>query len=160
MFIFIVKQKINIYMKKPDFGDILEKWEKSNYKINKKDMEQWLLNNNLRDKDSDAGETTAPGEKRRQLHQKKPDDILDIHGLTGEKAWLSLDSFFTNAKDNNYQKLRIIHGKGNHSKGTSTLGLTVRKYIEKCPFAGESGSEKAHNGGSGATWVLLKNQSF
>jgi hypothetical protein len=33
---------------------------------------------------------------------------------------------------------------------------TVRKYIEKCPFAGESGHEKAANGGTGATWVLLK----
>jgi hypothetical protein len=32
----------------------------------------------------------------------------------------------------------------------------VREYIERCAFAGESGPATAADGGSGATWVLLK----
>jgi DNA-nicking Smr family endonuclease len=143
-------------MKKPDFGDILEKWEHGINNSQRKVMDEWLQNNKIYNKDDNMEKPSIPGEKRRHLHQKKPDDILDIHGFTSEKAWLSLEHFFSNAKDLNYQKLRIIHGKGNHTKGVSTLGLTVRKYIEKCPFAGENGFEKAANGGSGATWVLLK----
>jgi len=32
----------------------------------------------------------------------------------------------------------------------------VRKFIEACPDAGESGYSAAAAGGSGATWVLIK----
>jgi len=67
-----------------------------------------------------------------------------------------LDQFFSNAKENGYEKLRIIHGKGNRSQEGAVLRQTVRKYIEQCPFAGENGFEKSANGGSGATWVFLK----
>ena len=119
-------------------------------------MEKWLQNNKVFDKDANMKNKSAQGEKRRHLKRIEPDDILDIHFLTSEQAQQSLDIFFSNAKNNGYEKLRIIHGKGNHSAGEAILGRTVREYIEKCPFAGESGFEKANNGGSGATWVLLK----
>jgi len=140
-------------MKKDDFGDILNKWE--NGFSPKNAMYKWLQNNKIYDKDANITEITR-GEHRRRLLNSKPDDILDIHGLTEISAWLSLDQFFTEAKNYGYEKLRIIHGKGNRSQGEPVLLHTVRKYIEKCPFAGESGYEKAANGGTGATWVLLK----
>lgn len=143
-------------MKKSDFGDILDKWENSACHTKKKAINEWLENNDMFDKDTIKDNDYAPGEKRRKLLNKKPDDTLDIHGLNRERAWLFLEQFFTNAKNNNYQKLRIIHGKGNHTGESSILGVTVRTYIEKCHFAGESGFEKSANGGSGATWVLLK----
>jgi len=128
--------------KKVNFGDILA---------------EWLQNNKITDKDANAEKTYVPVENKRRLLRANPDDILDIHGLTGEKAWITLDHFFTNARDRGCKKLRIIHGKGNKSQGKTVLGSVVRKYIEKCPFAGESGYEKSANGGTGATWVLLKN---
>jgi DNA-nicking Smr family endonuclease len=140
-----------------NFKDILEKWEQGTKASGKNAMETWLSNNKVYDKDAALETTQNPGEKRRRLLRSNPDDILDIHGLTSEKAWISLDCFFSNAKENGFEKVRIIHGKGNHSKGDSVLGSTVRNFIEKCPFAGESGHEKSANGGTGATWVLLKN---
>ena len=140
-----------------DFGDILDKWEGQSRSSSKKNaMDTWLKDNEIPDKDADVRVTSTPGENRRRLLREKPDDILDIHGFTEEKAWLTLDVFFTNAKNCGFEKLRIIHGKGNHSQGEAVLGRTVIKFIEQCPFAGESGYEKAANGGSGATWVLLK----
>lgn len=140
-----------------NFGDILNKWEKvQSHSSVKNDMEKWLEENEIHDKDADGHKSAGPGLERRKLLSKQPDDILDIHGLTSEQAWISLDSFFTKAKDNGFLKLRIIHGKGNHSQGEAILRGTVCKFIEKCPFAGQSGHEKAANGGSGATWVLLK----
>jgi DNA-nicking Smr family endonuclease len=141
-------------MKKSDFGNILNKWE--NGVSQKNAMYKWLQNSKIYDKDANTTETPRRGENRRRLLNSKPDAILDIHGLTETGTWLSLDHFFTNARDNGYEKLRIIHGKGNRSQGEPVLLHTVRKYIEKCPFAGESGYEKAANGGTGATWVLLK----
>jgi len=141
-------------MKKSDFGDILNKWENGVFQKNA--MYEWLQNNKIYDKDANTTEVSRRGENRRRLMHSKPDAVLDIHGLTETSAWLLLDQFFSDAKDNDYKKLRIIHGKGNRSQGEPVLLHTVRKYIEKCPFAGESGYEKAVNGGTGATWVFLK----
>jgi len=140
-----------------NFGDILDKWERGKPEASKNNsMDAWLKENEIFDKDQNAKNPSLPGEKRRRLLYLKPDDIIDIHGHTSETAWLKLDQFFANAKDNGFEKLRIIHGKGNRSQGGAVLGQTVRKFIEQCPFAGESGLEKSANGGSGATWVFLK----
>jgi len=128
-----------------DFADVFNKWEKNNKVYDKDAVEN-----------SGGQKENAPGENRRRLLHSKPDDVLDIHGLSGERAWLSLDDFFNRARDSGFKKLRVIHGKGNHTQGSAVLGNTVRGFIEQCPFAGESGSEKAIDGGSGATWVLLK----
>jgi DNA-nicking Smr family endonuclease len=140
-----------------NFGDILDKWEQGQPSSQKDSMQIWLDKNTIYDKDADAQKAQVPGEHRRRLFRIQPDDIIDIHGATGEKARLLLENFFSNAKDNGYEKLRIIHGKGNRSQGEAVLGKTVREFIEHCPFAGESGYEKATNGGTGATWVFLKN---
>ena len=134
-----------------NFGDILEKWEREQPAVQSNATRTY--------KDAYAKETAIPGENRRRLLRIRPDDIIDIHGSTREKAWLLLDQFFSNAKECGFEKLRIIHGKGNRSQGEVILRRTVREYIEQCPFAGESGYEKSANGGTGATWVFLKNNS-
>jgi len=140
-----------------NFGDILEKWEQGQSHISQSNsIDTWLKQNGVFDKDANAKRSSIPGEKRRRLMRLQPDDTIDIHGYTREKAWLALDQFFSDAKDSGYEKLRIIHGKGNRSQGEAVLGQTVRKYIEQCPFAGETGQEKSTNGGTGATWVFLK----
>jgi len=140
-----------------NFGDILEKWEREQPAFQSSAARTWLKDKNIRD--ADAKETAVPGENRRRLLRLRPDDIIDIHGATGEKARLLLDQFFSNAKECGFEKLRIIHGKGNRSQGEAILRRTVREYIEQCSFAGESGYEKSANGGTGATWVFLRDNS-
>lgn len=140
-----------------DFGNILDKWERGKTNV----MRKWLEDNEVFDKDAVASETALPDYHRRRLMRSRlrdsePDGIIDIHGLTAEEAQVSLENFFLKARSSNFKKLRVIHGKGNHSNGEAVLKNIVRKFIEKCPFAGESGYEKAVNGGSGVTWVLLK----
>jgi DNA-nicking Smr family endonuclease len=140
-----------------NFGEILKKWESISGETadQKKEIDKWLSNNKIIEKDSGLKKTDR-GENRQRLFRMNPDDTLDIHGLTGDSAWISLDQFFNDARKKGFEKLRIIHGKGNNSQGEAVLKDTVRKLIEKCPFAGESGYEKAKYGGTGATWVLLK----
>jgi DNA-nicking Smr family endonuclease len=142
---------------KMNFGEILKKWESISGETTdqKKETDEWLSNNKLIDKDSGL-KNHDRGETRQRLVRMNPDDILDIHGLTSDKAWILLDQFFNDARDKGFEKLRIIHGKGNRSAGDAVLKHTVRNFIEKCSFAGESGYEKAKHGGTGATWVLLK----
>jgi len=159
-----------------DFGDILNKWEESggasdkinissntdkNFQKKVHPMDAWLRTNKIIDKDAQgeaAHETISKHEaaslRRRQLRNKKPDDSIDIHGLTYEEAWIALNNFFQKSKRNGFEKILIIHGKGNHSRDKAVLKHCVRDFIEKCPFAGESG--QSDTGGTGATWVLLK----
>jgi len=123
-----------------NFGDILDKW---------------ISVNGVEVKDVEDKQISAQ-DKRRRLRNKKPDAELDIHGKTRDEAWQELDVFFNGAKEKGYEKIVIIHGKGNHSAGESVLKRVVMDFIERCPFAGESGKGKAATGGEGATWVLLK----
>jgi DNA-nicking Smr family endonuclease len=131
-----------------DFSQILDKWEKG--------QSRGSINDMLRDKNLAGGRKPARDTKR--LRAKRADGFLDIHGKTREEAIVSLDKFFLEAKNMAFQKLLIVHGKGNHSEGDAILKKTVREYIERCPIAGESGFEKSTGGGTGATWVLLKNE--
>jgi DNA-nicking Smr family endonuclease len=129
-----------------NFGDILDKWEKEgNSKIKIKET-----------KPDEADNRFFLQEKRRRLRNKKPDDELDIHGMTRSEAWKALELFFNDSKSKGFDKILVIHGKGNHSNGQAVLKRTVMDFIEHCPFAGESGRGKAAAGGEGATWVLLK----
>ncbi|GHT78743.1 DNA mismatch repair protein MutS [Spirochaetia bacterium] len=165
-----------------DFGDILNAWEKQTARpgtAGKKGRgrdtpEQpsaalpeenpepdpiavWIRRNGVYDKDAEVEESaTHRGARRRRLLTKKADAELDLHGLTRDEAWTALETFFAVSRQQELEKLLIIHGKGNHTEGEAVLQRTVRQYIENCPFAGESGHGNAAQGGSGATWVLLK----
>jgi DNA-nicking Smr family endonuclease len=159
-----------------DFGDILDQWDRQTAKARKsrrsgfgngkaeKEPEKidplaaWLRIHGIYDKDAEAEVARAndAGAKRRRLLAKAADAVLDLHGLTRDEAWTALDNFFGNSRRRGYEKLLVIHGKGNHSRGETVLKETVRSFIENCPFAGESGHGGAAIGGSGATWVLLK----
>jgi DNA-nicking Smr family endonuclease len=114
------------------------------------------------DKDADAetaaayASGAAAGEQRHRLLRKPPDAIIDLHGLTQEEALNALELFFKNSRHQRFEKLRVIHGKGNHSCGEAVLKQLTQDFIARCPFAGESGHGDAKSGGSGATWVILK----
>jgi DNA-nicking Smr family endonuclease len=161
-----------------DFGDILDAWDEQTAKAqaSKKkvltaetageadEKEQrinpltaWVRVHGTWDKDAEAAEAdVSAAERRRRLLNKKPDATLDLHGLTRDEAWAAMDGFFRNGRQQGFDKLLIIHGKGNHSEGESIVKRTVRDFIERCSFAGASGHGNAATGGNGATWVLLK----
>jgi DNA-nicking Smr family endonuclease len=162
-----------------DFGDILDQWDRHTGKSPGKKalplrglpegadpvdqgtdpLSVWLRAKGVIDKDAellDSALLSEKGERRRRLRAKKPDATLDLHGQTLEEARISLEGFFRLGRQQGFEKLLIIHGKGNHSGGAAALKRVVRDFIEHCAFAGESGRAAAAEGGSGATWVLLK----
>ena len=139
-----------------DFGSILDEWEKQSAAAEKAGF---VDKNSGRDLERLPG-TNIPGERRSRLMRKKPDASIDLHGLTRDDAWAALESFFRESIRNGNEKVLIIHGKGNHRSGVSgndaILKETVREFIEGCSLAGESGFNSARDGGTGATWVILK----
>jgi len=152
-----------------DFGKILDKWE-NEAAGTKKSL--WLDNNRIYDKDAASSDDSdfcndrsKPGKRRQKLLRKRPDALIDLHGLTVEEAWMALEAFFKNSREKGLEKVLIIHGKGNHrnpalqgsSPGNEAMIKNItRRFIEYCPFAGESGYSAAKEGGRGATWVILK----
>jgi DNA-nicking Smr family endonuclease len=132
-----------------NFGDILDQWDKQAGGSRVKEAG---------DKDADAEKPQAETgpQRRRRLLSKRADAVIDLHGLTRDEAWSSLEAFFHDGKRRGCEKLLIVHGKGNHSPGEAVLSRIAREFIERCPFAGESGYGNAASGGSGATWVILK----
>jgi DNA-nicking Smr family endonuclease len=126
-----------------DFKRILDDWERRNPQPGPF-------------KDDDTGESEGRGEKRRRLLARKPDALIDLHGLTQDEAWAALNLFFDDAKRRGLEKVLIIHGKGSHSAGFGPLKRLVKDFIQRCPAAGESGHNPPSGGGGGATWVLIK----
>lgn len=137
-----------------DFEDILNKWEQQNSR------------NEVYIKDEeDSGGRSSLGERRSRLLRKKPDASIDLHGLTRDEAWLAMKTFFDDSKRKGFEKVLVIHGKGNHGIEPRVTGLDenqgvlkelVRSFIESCSYAGESGYSQAREGGRGSTWVILK----
>ena len=73
-----------------------------------------------------------------------------------KEAYSALVTFFDDAVRREYQKILIIHGKGNHSQNGPVLARFVQKFLETHTHAGETGHPKGHDGGTGSTWVILK----
>ena len=139
-----------------NFGDILNRWEKQNRGTEGYDKDE-----------AAAGPGKGSGERRRRLLRKRPDASIDLHGLTQDEAWNALETFFNRSRNSGFEKVLVIHGKGNH-KGSGNEGPRPaegalrdlsRRFIESCPFAGESGLSHIKEGGSGATWVILKEKN-
>jgi DNA-nicking Smr family endonuclease len=169
-------------VKRMDFGDILDAWEgrtetspkRKGYfpgrgtgrggaaqrgKPKENPLVEWLRKNPVYDKDAELErEKVSTGERRRRLLAKRADAALDLHGLSRDEAWDALESFFREGRRRGFEKLLVVHGKGNHSGGESVLKRTCRAFIEGCSFAGESGHAQGNSGGSGATWVILKEE--
>ena len=148
-----------------NFGDILAEWEKDAgnkalYEAHNRDSAQSNKKNNA-------------GERRARLLRKKPDAVIDLHGLKQDEAWKALELFFDDSKQKGFEKILVIHGKGSHSLplmepkagaagfngSEGVLKDLARKFIEACSFAGESGYSSNRDGGSGSTWVILKGSS-
>ena len=123
-------------------------------------MELWLRRYGTIDKDKIAEEQNERSKyyDRNYLLSMAPEARLDLHGLHQDEAHQSLDRFITDCKARGLRKVLIIHGKGIHTSGSDpVLGELVRRFIEHDKRCGASGHPKTKaEGGTGATWVLLK----
>ena len=137
-----------------NFGDILAQWEKQSPVSKVYDKDAAAKN------EGEAFGKNMTAERRSRLLRKKPDAFIDLHGLSVDEAWTALQAFFDDSRQRKLEKVMVIHGKGNHfnyqSSSEGTLRDITRRFIESCSFAGENGHTRSQNGGSGATWVILK----
>ncbi len=137
-----------------DFKDLLDQWESS--EKGKKISEQLERQSHSRDTD---GERLVNSGKPvlSDLKRMKPQDEIDLHGLTSIEAKKLVMDFIESSAKKGLYKVQIIHGKGNHSENReSVLKKVVRECIDESPYAGMSGTPQRIDGGSGAVWIALK----
>ena len=126
-------------------------------------QELWLRRYGVIDKDALEAKTQVR-EKfkgRKELERMKIDDKIDLHGQTQDEANILLERFVTDCENRGCKKILIVHGKGIHSRGADpVLNVLVKNFIEHDKRLGTSGHPDLSGGGTGATWVILKNNIF
>jgi DNA-nicking Smr family endonuclease len=88
--------------------------------------------------------------------QLTPQATLDLHGLTSLQAQQVLLEFIAYCKQRDFRCVRIIHGKGRVD--TPTLKNKVNQWLRQLPAVLAFHSAPRNDGGTGALYVLLRNQ--
>ena len=133
-----------------NFGDILSQWEKDPQNPRVVRKEEAPVNGQNGAGDSSSGASSIS--PKRLPHQA----AIDLHGKTKEETLEALERFVVSCKTRDLRKVLIIHGKGLHSDSEGVLQKTVQDFIEADPRLGAWGHPGIKDGGSGATWVLIK----
>jgi len=104
-------------------------------------------------KESDLTQTPLPSRSSMAKHPVQEE--RDYHGLTIDVALREAALFLMEAQKKGWKKIRIIHGKGLHSKGEPRLKTAMQEFLNKDNRVKASGEESREWGGGGATWVWI-----
>lgn len=86
---------------------------------------------------------------------------IDLHGLNVEQAKEAFGSFLKESVNSGKRAVLIIHGRGLSSPGESVLKNKVREWLSHSYWLKRIiayTSAQSHDGGAGATYVLLRNR--
>ncbi|MDY6954300.1 MAG: Smr/MutS family protein [Thermodesulfobacteriota bacterium] len=97
----------------------------------------------------------------KRLHQGKFSilDHLDLHGLGVEEARQAFEGFLRRAVLTDKRAILIVHGRGLSSRNEPVLKTKVKEWLTSGPWRKwviAFTSARACDGGSGATYVLLR----
>jgi DNA-nicking Smr family endonuclease len=84
-------------------------------------------------------------------YAREPEEVIDLHGKTTKEARGVLDALI---KENNYNHVRIITGKGTFRDTGPVMKNFVEGYLKSLDIKFETA--KLFNGGDGALEVYLK----
>lgn len=133
-------------MASKSFADIYSQWEKTH------DEEREIAR---RAKASEASGEGGP--TINQIRRMTAQDELDLHEMLLDDAVAATRSFLDSSYSKGLKKVRIITGKGIHSKGgEAVLRPAVIDVCRNHPRVREVTVPKAVEGGSGALTVIFK----
>lgn len=109
-------------------------------------------------------EFRRPGIQHRQFAKLRTGKIhidaeLDLHGLTADRAELTLAAFLGQCQQQQIRCVRVIHGKGWSSRDNRpVLKSKVNYWLRQSEAVLAFCSATIEDGGTGALYVLLKRQ--
>ena len=105
------------------------------------------------DKDKHARNGTD-SRRLTELLRRKPQDTLDLHGMTAAEAHEEVENFLQNQIAYGHKHVEIVHGKGVHApEGRAVLRTKVRKWLSGCEAVL---GYTTPSGNSGSMHVLLR----
>ena len=88
----------------------------------------------------------------------KIDATLDLHGYTRDKAHTAMDHFLVQCQHDKLRVVCIIHGKSHSAEQTAPiLKNFINHYLREQEAVLAFHSAKNYHGGTGAVYVLLRN---
>lgn len=84
------------------------------------------------------------------IYEQRPDKIIDLHRYTLPEVEILLDDLL---HDKPFRHVRIITGKGNHSKNGPVIRSFVKEYLQLRNI--RFNQSKIQDGGEGALEVFL-----
>ena len=82
---------------------------------------------------------------------------LDLHGMTRANALRELQQFIEQCQSRGMNRVHVIHGKGNLSKGgIAVLKPSVASWLRQMPSVLAFCPSRIQDGGDGALYILLK----
>ena len=131
------------------FAEIYESWEQTH-------DEGRAIAKRARES-SDTTGVQDPELQINRIRRMESQDELDLHEMILDDALAATRSFLDRSFAKGYRKVRIITGKGIHSKnGEAVLRPSVIDVCRSHPKVREVSVPKASEGGSGALSVILK----
>jgi len=142
-------------------GDSLESEDIEKENVQKASLSEqaiWLQRHPIIDKDAEEEKFAEKSkmDNSEYLRNLAAEGMIDLHGFTRDKAWVALDRYIDECKKRGLRKIRIVHGKGNHSDEEPVLVQMVRTFIEQDTRLGAYGYSDRSEGGKGSTWVIIR----
>jgi DNA-nicking Smr family endonuclease len=97
--------------------------------------------------------------RRLRRGEIEPELELDLHGLREDEAARSVASLIAEAVADGVRCIGLIHGRGHRSEDGPVLKGACVRWLSEEPLAARVmafHSAPAAEGGTGATWVLLR----
>lgn len=102
-----------------------------------------------------------PGLQLRQWQKLKQGAIawqmgVDLHGVTRNEALQAVNRLIREAQEDQVNCLRIVHGKGHGSSGSTTIKAELNHWLRRHEQVLAFCSALPADGGAGALYVLLR----
>ena len=149
----VYKRSSNKYEGKKNFSSILSDYEKKEV-VREKTFEEIMTEKGA------AGLKKARVYTLNELRRMDPQATLDLHGEYKAEGEVAIKEFLQSSYDNGLRKISIITGKGLHSEdGQSVLKTLLDEILKSTPYISEYNNAPLNKGGSGASWIILKEKS-
>ena len=149
----VYKRSSNKYEGKKNFSSILSDYEKKEV-VREKTFEEIMKEK------GDTGLKKARVYTLNELRRMDPQATLDLHGEYKAEGEVAIKEFLQSSYDNGLRKISIITGKGLHSEdGQSVLKTLLDEILKSTPYISEYNNAPLNKGGSGASWIILKEKS-